>query len=331
VIDRRGFGRIALAGIVGIVLTLVGSCADSDKTVRRIGVLAPGPPDADAFEDFAAPLRELGWIEGRNLVVERRYAEWQPGRQGVLAEELVRLKPDLIISRGTQPTLAAKSATATIPIVMSGGSDPVAMGIVPSLSRPGGNVTGYAFMTPEVMAKQVQVMHEILPAARRIAIVEPELEGGTVGVNAFLLEQAEVIYRSLGAEPFRVKFARPFGGDQGANTIADASRQGAHAVYFFVGESQAAIEVATALRLPVVVHSREALEAGGLMRLEPDLADRSRRVASMVDKILRGARPADIPIEQPTKFVLGVNVKAASALGIAIPQSVVMRADEVIR
>ena len=264
-------------------------------------------------------------------MVERRYADWQPDRLSTLAEELVRLEADLIIGRGTQPTLAAKKATTTIPIVMSGGSDPVAMGIVPSLSRPGGNITGYAFMAPEVIAKQAQVIHEILPAARRIAILDPEIDGGAGGVNAFLLEQAEAIYRSLGLELFAVKFAKPYGSDRGQNAIAEASRQGAHAVHLFVGDSRAAVEAANVRRLPLIVRSRESLEAGGLMYLEADLDDRPRRVAAMVDKILRGAKPADIPIEQPTKFNLGINVKAASALGISIPQSVVMRADEVVR
>ena len=332
VIDRRGFARIALASCV--VLPLVVSCAD-DKTTRRIGVLVSGPPETVSFEDLAAPLRELGWIEGKNLVVERRYSSYQPGRLDVLAVELLELKPDLIISRGTAPTIAAKKATTTVPIVMAGASDPVATGIVPSLSRPGGNVTGYAFMTPELIAKRAQVVHEMLPGAQRIAFVIPlvavEAQKYPGSINAFIRDQALAVYRSLGMEMIAVDLARPFGDKEAENAITEAARSRVHAVDFYVGGSASAIEAANAHRLPVIVRSREQLEAGGLMYLEVNLDDRPRRIAAIVDKILRGAKPADIAIEQPTKLTLGINVKAANALGIAIPQAIVLRADEVIR
>jgi putative ABC transport system substrate-binding protein len=332
VIDRRRFVCIALVGSLTTPLVLV---ACTRERVYRIGVLMSGPPDGDAFEDFAAPLLELGWIEGKNLVVERRYGSYQPGRLDALAVELVELKPDLIISRGTTPTLAAKKATTTIPIVMSGASDPVATGIVPSLSRPGGNITGYAFMTPELIAKRAQVVHEMLPAAQRIAFVIPlaaiEAQKYSGSINAFLRDQALAVYRSLGMEMITVDFARPFGDKEAENAIAEAARSRVHAVDFYVGGSASAIEAANARRLPVIVRSREQLEAGGLMYLEVNLDDRPRRVAAIVDKILRGAKPADIAIEQPTKLTLGINVKAANALGISIPQAIVLRADEVIR
>ena len=331
-IDRRDFARITLANLLVAPLVLA---ACTRETVYRIGVLSPGPPGEDAFEDFAGPLRELGWSEGKNLVVERRYASWQPDQLQAHAQELVVLKMDLIISRGTSPTRAAQKATTTIPIVMSGGSDPVAMGIVASLSRPGGNVTGYTFMAPEVITKRAQVVHEMLPAAQRIAFVIPlvafDAEKDPGHINAFLRDQALAVYRSLGVELITVDLARPYGDKEAENAIAEAVRSRAHAVDFFVGVSQSAIEAASARRLPVIVRSREGLEAGGLMYLEVNVDDRPRRVAAIINKILRGAKPADIAIEQPTKLTLGINVKAANALGIAIPQSIVLRADEVIR
>jgi putative ABC transport system substrate-binding protein len=333
VIDRCGFARIALACCS--VLPLVVSCADSDKSVRHIGVLTSARPGEDAFEDFAAPLRELGWIEGKNLAVERRYASFEPGRLEVLADELVQLKPDLIISRGTNPTLAAKKATAKIPIVMAAASDPVASGIVTSLSRPGGNVTGYALMGPELISKRASVVHEMLPAAQRIAFiiplksVDPEKRPG--GINAFIRDQAVAAYRSLGVELITVDLASPFGSKEAENAIDEAARSGVNAVDFAVGASRSAIEAANARRLPVIVHSREDLEAGGLMYLEVNMDDRPQRIAVIVDKILRGTDPSSISVEQPTKLVLAINVKAANALGLAIPQSVVLRADEVIR
>jgi putative ABC transport system substrate-binding protein len=331
--DRRIFARTALACC--FVLPLVVSCSDSDKSMRRIGVLTSARPDEDAFEDLAQPLRELGWIEGKNLVVERRYASFQPGRLDVLADELVQLKPDLIISRGTTPTLAAKRATTKIPIVMSGASDPVASGIVTSLSRPGGNVTGYALMGLELISKRASLVHEMLPAAQRIAFiiplksVDPEKHLG--GINVLIRDQAIAAYRSLGVELVTVDLASPFGNKEAENAIGEAASSGVQAVDFAVGASRSAIEAANTRRLPVIVHSREDLVAGGLMYLEVNIDDRPRRIAVIVDKILRGTEPSNISVEQPTKLVLGVNVKAANAIGIAIPQPVVLRADEVLR
>jgi len=327
VIDRRGFVRIAIAGLV---LPLAVSCGDGDRTMRRIGVLATMDQMAsgqDVFEDFAAPLRELGWIEGKNLAVERRHMN--------LAEELVRLNVELIISRGSVATLEAKKATTTIPIVMSSSTDPVALGLVASLSRPGGNVTGYANMGPEIVGKRVDVVHELLPSARRIAVIDPEIDNRDTdpiaAINALLLQQESTTYRSLGVEPIRVELKMPYENSEWENAFAEAARLGASAVDLYIGGPPAIIEAASAHRLPIIVTTREGLEAGGLMYLGINQDDRPRRVAAIVDKILRGAKPADIPVEQPTKFTLGINVKAAKSLGITVPQSLLLRADEVIR
>lgn len=326
-IDRRGFTCIALASLV---LPLVVSCADSDRKVRRIGVLAGADlmaPGQDAFEDFAAPLRELGWIEGKNFVVERRHM--------TLAEELVRLKVELIITRGSVATREAKKATTTIPIVMSSSADPVPLGLVASLSRPGGNVTGYANMGPEIVAKRAGVVHELLPSARRIVVVDPEVDNKDTdpiaAINALLLEQESATYRSLSVEPIRIELKMPYENTQWQNAFAEAARLDASAVDLYIGGPPAIIQAAAAYRLPIIVTTREGLGAGGLMYFQANLDDRPRRVAAIVDKILHGAKPADIPVEQPTKFKLGINVKAANALGITIPKSIVVRADEVIR
>jgi putative ABC transport system substrate-binding protein len=338
VIDRRGFVRTALAGFA---LPLVVSCADGDK-LRRIGVLTPSSPNEDLFkEELEPPLRELGWVVGRNMAVEWRDANLHFEQLVPFAEELVRLKVDLIVCWGSSTTRAAKKVTTAIPIVIAAAGDVVATGIVPSLSHPGGNITGYSNMGSEVAVKRAAVVHEILPAVQRIAVILPP---GTISsekivseknapknINTLVVEQEYATYRSLGVEPISVELAEPFGNKEWENAIAEAVRRGAHAVDLFVGDSRAAIEAASVKRLPVIVPNRQALEAGGLIYLDMDQDDRPRRVAAIIDKILRGARPADILIEQPTKFKLGINVKAANALGIAIPQAVIMRADEVIR
>jgi putative ABC transport system substrate-binding protein len=324
VIDRRGFACIALAGFV---LLLLASCGDGgDKQTHRIGVLA-GQDAGDSFAEFAAPLRELGWIEGKNLVVERRHMN--------LADEMVRLKVDLIISRGSVATLQAKKVTTTIPIVMSSSADPVTLGLVASLSRPGGNVTGYANMGPEIVGKRAGVVHELLPSARRIVVIDPEIDNKDTdpiaAINALLLQQESATYRSLGVEPIRIELKMPYENTQWQNAFAEAARLGASAVDLYIGGPPAIIQSASTYRLPIIVTTREQLEAGGLMYFQANLDDWPRRVAAIVDKILRGTKPVDIPVEQPTKFKLGINAKAANALGISIPQSIVMRADEVIR
>jgi putative ABC transport system substrate-binding protein len=331
-IDRRGFARSAIACLA---LPLVVSCEEArDTKMRRIGVLSPNLSGEDPFEEFAAPLRELGWIEGKNLSVERRAGDGQSD-WAHFAEELVRLNVELILSRGSVATLEAKKATTTIPIVMSSSADPVALGLVASLARPGGNVTGYASMGPEIVAKRAGVVHELLPAARRIAVIDPEIadkeSDPIAAINALLLQQESTTYRSLGVEPIRIELAMPYENMQWDNAFSEAASRGASAVDLYIGGPPEIIRAASAQRLPIIVTTREQLEAGGLMYLEIDQSDRARRVAAIVDKILRGAKLADIPVEQPTRFKLGINVKSASALGITIPQSVVMRADEVIR
>jgi putative ABC transport system substrate-binding protein len=321
-IDRRGFVRTTLAGLA---LPLVLSCADGDK-IRRIGWLSPSarPDDAEIDKDWAA-LRQLGWIEGRNIVVERRFTADRGAPLDAAAQELVRLKVDLIVTDGTPAALAAKRATATIPIVMASAGDPVALGLVASLAHPGGNITGYSFAYPEVSAKRAALLKELLPSLQRVAL--PVFPGNPIA--ELTVKRAEAAYRSLGVRAILIE-----PGESAGSFLAEAVRQGAQAIDVpGLGRDEAPgfIERAMHYRLPVMSPGREIVDAGGLVSFDVDPNEARQRVAVIIDKVLRGAKPADIPVEQPTRFQLIINLKSAKALGITIPQSLRFRADEVIR
>jgi putative ABC transport system substrate-binding protein len=324
VIDRRAFTCVLAAGLFGAPLAVR---AQTQTKMRRIGVLAPSTPTPLGYE---APLRDLGWIEGKNLVVERRFTNFKYELLPGAAEELVRLKVELIIAGGTEATLAAKNATTTIPIVMAGAADPVGMGIVASLARPGGNITGYSEVGTELAAERAARVHELLPGAQRFALpVERKSR-----IAQFLRGKSEAAYRSLGVTPVVIE------GTGGMKELRDAleeagrvSVQAVDLMGFDAPAEDAPAIIATTMRyrLPVIAGGAVLLEAGALMSLTNDPDDQGRRVAAMTDKILRGAKPADIPIEQPTRFRLSINLKAAKALGIEVPQSILLRADEVIQ
>jgi putative tryptophan/tyrosine transport system substrate-binding protein len=327
VIDRRTFiGTIACALIVAPLAAI----AQTATTVRRIGVLSSAVPDTFAqLEEAYAPLRELGWAEGRNLLVERRYANGRPELLEPFAEELVRLKVELIATVGTQAAVAAKNATTSIPIVMLGAGDPVRTGLVASLARPGGNITGYSLVSPELEAKRFSLLRETLPAAQRVGV----LVNSTNPLFAIRQKESEQASRSAGMEPLFIVVA---GESELENAVAEIARQRAQALVvvddaLFHAHRVRIMNAALRYAVPTMVASREMLNAGGLLSYGISLAEIRRRGASFIDKILRGAKPADLPIEQPTQFELGINLKTAKALGITIPQSLLLRADEVIQ
>jgi putative ABC transport system substrate-binding protein len=272
-------------------------------------------------------LRELGWTEGRTIAIEYRWAELREERLAELAAELVRLKVDVIVTSGTPQVLAAKQATSVIPIVFAAAGDPVGNNLVASLARPGGNVTGLANLTPETGGKRLEFLREVVPGLRRLAIL------ANVSNPAVVLEiaEAQAAARMLGLEVVTPEIRR-------AEDIAPAFKalEGrVEALYVstdaLVITNRARIHtLAMGVRLPTMYPSREYVEAGGLMSYGVNLPDQFRRTADYVDKILRGARPGDIPVEQPTKFDLIINLTTAKTLGLTIPESFLLRADEVI-
>ena len=325
-IDRRSFIRLAVAGIA------LGSSvarAQTGTVMRRVGLLSIGSMETEEERrELMIPMRELGWIEGRNLTVERRFANLQVDPLRPYAEELVRLKVEVILTFGTEAAFAAKNATTSIPIVLSSAGDPVGTGLVASLARPGGNITGYSIVSSEIEAKRAALIHELLPAAQRIAlVVDPSNR-----ISGALRKRADEAFRSLGVQPIFIEATLE---QQLLGVPAEAVRERAQALAMPTGITRASarrlMQSAIGYRLPIVVPDRDLLEAGALMAFYANTDDRGRRVAAIVDKILRGAKPADIPIEQPTRFTLLINLKTAKALGISVPQSLLLRADDVIQ
>jgi putative ABC transport system substrate-binding protein len=305
--------------------------AQPPRKVYRVGLLgekASDPSEARLWEGFRLELRKRGWIEGENIRIESRWGEDNPARIPELAADLVRLRVDVIVTRGSIYTQAAKTATSSIPIVFTMHADPIRTGHVASLARPGGNVTGLAILMTEVVVKGLEILLAAVPKAKRIAVLwSPDAPSHTP-VLAVLEEAARRFQLQLQAVVART------GADlEGALS----SMAGAHAQAVLVlgfGPYQAArrrvAELALTYRLPTFFTDRDHVEAGGLMSYAPDLSDLVRRGAIYVDKILRGAKPADLPVEQPTKLDLVINLKTAKALGLSIPPSVLVRADYVI-
>ncbi|MFZ2143429.1 MAG: ABC transporter substrate-binding protein [Xanthobacteraceae bacterium] len=297
------------------------------ERVRRIGYLSPAkaaPIDAVFFE----ALRQLGWIEGNNASLEIRYAENDAARLARMADELVRLNVDVIVARGTLGPLAAKRATKTIPIVMASSGDPLGSGLVASLARPGGNVTGMSLMAPDLGGKRLEILKDMLPALSRVAI----LWNAANPYPAVVFRETESAARKLGVEIQSVE-VRGLGDFDGA--LGDAVRHHPSALItvedplMLTYRNQIA-EFAAKNRLPAIYGLREYVEAGGLMSYGANFPDQVRRAAGYVDKILKGANPADLPVEQPTKFELVINVTAAKAISLDVPPILLARADEVI-
>jgi putative ABC transport system substrate-binding protein len=298
--------------------------------VYRIGFLWESPAVfPDAMEAFRKGLRDVGYEEGRNIAIEVRWAEGKPERMRELAEELVRLKVDVIVAPSSVYTGAAKRATSTIPIIFMSHADPLGSGHIASFGRPGGNVTGLSLMMTETNVKGLELLKEAVPGISRIAVIwDPATPSHGPGLRA--IEVASPSLR-LGVQSVPVRSAAEF-----ERAFSAMARERANGVLvlstpLFIAGAKRLAELALTHRLPSLFGPKDHVVAGGLMSYSPDRPDLWRRGAAYVDKILKGAKPGDLPVEQPTKFELVINIKTAKALGLTIPQSMLARADEVIR
>jgi putative tryptophan/tyrosine transport system substrate-binding protein len=329
-ITRRVFVG-TLAG--GLLTAPLAAQAQQVGKVFRVGYLSPGSPSQPfrqrRFEAFRQGLRELGYVEGQNIAIESRWAEGKYDRYPALAADLVRLKVDVIVPVGGAATQATQQATRTIPIVMSVVIDPVGSGLVASLARPGGNVTGLTIMASDLVGKQLELLKEVVPKVSRVALLwNPDNPG-----SAPQLRQAEAAARALGVrlQPLEARDPQEIDSAFAAMTRERAGALVILADSIFLNQRRQIAELAAKRRLPAVFGNGEHAEAGGLMAYSANLLDLERRAATYVDKILKGAKPADLPVEQPSKFELVINLKTAKALGLTIPQSLLGRADEVIQ
>jgi putative ABC transport system substrate-binding protein len=298
--------------------------------VYRIGYLSSGPATSNLYsEAFQQGLRELGWVEGQNIVTDYRFAEGRLDRLPDLAAELVRLKVDVIVASPTPAAVAAKNATGTVPIVMWGVGDPVGLGLIASLARPGGNVTGLSFSVGmDTFGKGLELLREAIPKVRRVAV----LSNPAHPAHALAINNVKVAARSLRVQLQLVEARGPNEFD-GAFAVMAKERVAAVLVLadsVFVFQRARLADLAARNRLPSMHGNKENVEAGGLMSYGPTNVDALRRAAGLVDKIFKGAKPADLPGEQPTKFEPVINLKTAKALGLTIPQSLLLRADQVI-
>jgi putative ABC transport system substrate-binding protein len=324
--------RLACVAVVLLCALGVPAGAQQAKKIPRIGYLTATSPSGLAYrvKAFRQGLREVGYEEGKNIVIEWRYAEGNLERLPALAAELVRLNVDVIVTSGSTPTRPAKAATSTIPIVMSIDDDPVGNGFVASLAHPGGNITGLSLLAPELSGKQMEIVKEIVPALSRVGVFRTSARQGRP--EAFRPIE-------LAASAFGVKlqyFEVPASKDiEGAFRAAAKWRADAviAMVAGFIMNSQprTIVEFAVQSRLPAMYQRREMVQAGGLMSYGASETDLDRRAAVYVDKILKGAKPADLPVEQPTNFDLTINLKAAKQIGLTIPPNVLARADKVIK
>ncbi len=324
-IGRREF--VTLLGGAAAVWPLVARAQQPGK-LRTIGFLgAPTLINGRGWLDaFVQRLRELGWFEGQTIAIEVRWAEGRAERYSELAAEFVRLKVDVIVTSGAA-VVAAKQATSVIPIVFPAAPDPLGSSLVASLARPGGNVTGLSMQQPDLASKRLELLREVVPGLRRLTIL------GNVGYPSAVVEMGEVqaTARTLGFEVTKLEIRR-------AEEIAPAFetlRGGADALYVcsepLVNTNRVRVNtLALGARLPTMYGYREFVESGGLMSYGPNIPDLFRRAGDYVDKILRGAKPGDLPVQQPTKFDLAINLTTAKALGLTIPEAFLLRADEVI-
>jgi len=328
--ERRTFVAMLTGGFVAAPLAAE---AQQAAKVARIGYLVTnlaGNPHHN--EAFLQGLRDLGYVEGRNLVIEYRDAQGKTERFPALAAELVALKVDVIVTPPTLAALAAKQATGIVPIVFAVAADPVTSGLVASLARPGGNVTGLSILAPELVAKRLELLKQAIPGVSRVAVLwQPGGHGERTEKE--MLKEAEVAARALG---MRLQFVETRGPAEFDRAFSDMTKARADAVTvmastMFNSERRSLVDLAARNRLPAVYPWREFVDAGGLMAYGANLADLYRRSATYVDKILKGVKPGDLPVEQPTKFELVINLKTARALGLSVPESLLRRADEVIR
>jgi ABC-type uncharacterized transport system substrate-binding protein len=321
--DRRRFIGTVTGGLVAAPLAAE---AQQAPKVPRVGSLSTGPETAASASVLGKPLAALGYVEGKTIIVERRYAEGRVDRLPALARELVQLSADVIIAWGVEPMEAVRNATSHIPIVLAGGTDPVTMGLAASLSRPGGQVTGVSFGGPELAGKRLELLREALPGLSRVALLrDPATLPATV-------RQTESAARALNLhlDIFTLKTAADL---ERAFKSAVKGRAGAMQVNessMLTAQRAKIAELAIRSRVPVIGSRKESAEAGLLMSYGVSLPHVTQRIAVLVDKILKGASPGDLPFENPTQFELVINLKTAKALGLTIPASLLQRADQVI-
>ena len=319
--------------LVAVVLLALGVTAEAQQPTKipRIGYLGGASLSAipERIEALRQGLRELGYVEGKNIAIEWRWAEGKLDRLPDLAAELVRLKVDIIVSAGPAVTPVLKETIKTIPIVMAQDNDPVGNGFVASLARPGGNITGLATLAPELSGKQLDLLKEIIPKLSRVAVLGTSTQPG----NAQTLREIEL---AAGALKVKIQYLDVLG-PKDIETAFQAARKGrADAVFVLVSavfnsHRTQVVELAVKSRLPAIFYSAEYAELGGLMAYGTSYTELYRRVATYVDKILKGAKPADLPVEQPMKFDFVINLKAAKEIGLTIPPNVLARADKVIK
>ena len=319
--------------LIVVVLDIGAAIAEAQQPgkVPRIGFLASASPSvvSGRIEAFQQGLRELGYVEGKNIVIESRYAEGKLDRLPALVAELVRLKVEILVSAGPIPTRAAKEATVTIPIVMTQDTDPVGNGFVARLARPGGNITGLSTLAPELSGKRLELLKEIIPKLSRVAVFGTSTMPG----HAQSLREIEL---AAGAFKVQVQHLDVLGPKDIEIAFRAASKERSDAVLtlnspILNSHRPQLAELAVRNRLPAMYAKRESVEDGGLVFYNVNLLDLDRRAATYVDKILKGAKPADLPVEQPTKFELVINLKTANQIGVKIPESVLFRADKVIK
>jgi putative tryptophan/tyrosine transport system substrate-binding protein len=324
-VNRRAFA----IGLGAVLAAPLAADAQQAGKLPIIGLLVPGTPSSHGqwFASLVQRLRELGWIEDRTAVIEYRWAEGRGERYAAIAAEFVRLKVDVIVTTGPAAP-QAKKATSVIPIVLALSGDPVAAGLVASLARPGGNVTGLSMQLPDAVGKRLELLREVVPSLRRLAIMV------NVGFPDAVVEAraTQAAARSMGIQAATLEIWRA----EDIVPAFESLKDHADALYVTADALLNANRIrintlALRARLPTMHDFRELVEAGGLMSYGPNFASMFRRAAEYVDKILRGTKPADLPVEQPTKFELVINLKTAKALGLTIPQSLLQRADEVIQ
>ena len=319
-----------------LLAVLIVSVADAQepKKIPRIGLLLGASTAAAApwMDAFRQGLRELGYVEGKNVALEIRAGEAKPDRLSAMAAELVRLKVDIIVAGGSAAVHAVKEATSTIPIVMRYDADPVRRGVVDSLARPGGNITGLASITQELNAKRLEQLAEVVPEAKRIAVLAAQTDQARYMATR-TYKELEAAARVLGAKLQLLLARDPATID---NAFLAMTKEHAQALIVipsvaYIQHREHVIKHAAKNRVPAIYFQPVFVESGGLMSYATDFADEFRRAATYVDKILKGAKPADLPIEQPTKFELVINLKTAKQIGLTIPPGVLARADKVIR
>ena len=326
---RRVFVSICL--LLAVVLPALLTEAQQPAKSFRLGYLSGVSPSAEAArrEAFRRGLDRLGYVDGKNIRIDYRYSEGNYERIAGLAAELVRLKPDLIVTGGSPSTRAAKNVTSTIPIVMTNDPDPVANGLVASLARPAGNVTGLSTLAPELTGKRLEILREVVPKLTRIAVLATSTSPAYTPVK----KEIDLIARAL---KLQLQYEDVLDSKDVEPAFEAAIRVRADALItlnsgILVSRTAQIVSLAEKNRLPAIYMQVEYVEAGGLMFYGVSLVDLSHRAATVVDKILKGARPADLPVEQPTKFELIINVKAAKQIGLTIPQKVLARADKVTK